>query len=143
MVKWYIHTLQHKALVLWYITQFCGQLMWRGITHDNSKFSKEEATLFASLRPKLASTDYGTPEYKKLLRQLGPALEHHYLNRHHPEAHKNGVNGMNFLDLIEMWHDWRAATQKHSDVNIKISIDQNTGRFNLSEQLTDIMKNSV
>ena len=117
--------------------------MWRGIIHDNSKFSKVEAPLFATLRPKLASTTYGTPEYKDLLRQLGPAIEHHYKNRHHPEAHKGGVNGMSFLDLIEMWHDWRAATKKYETGNLENSINVNKKRFKLTKQLTDIMKNSI
>ena len=117
--------------------------MWRGIIHDNSKFSSKESKLFEELRPKLKESTYGTPEYYDLLKRLDPALQHHYLNRHHPEAHKGGVNGMSFLDLIEMWHDWRAATKKYETDNLENSINVNKKRFKLTKQLTDIMKNSI
>ena len=126
-----------------YLLEFCAKLIWRGIVHDNSKFAPEEAESYARLLPRLKGTTYGSPEYQALLDELKPALEHHYQNRHHPEAHVFGIDGMSFLDLVEMWYDWKAATKKHDDGNLENSIKVNTTRFKLSEQLANIMRNSI
>ena len=143
MLKWYLHVLGHKWLVLLYILKFCIKLIRRGIIHDLSKFTNAEAKLFVKVRPKLKASTYGNQDYQDLLEQLKPALEHHYKNRHHPEAHEMGINGMNFIDLLEMWFDWNAATKKHVTGDIWRSISVNKERFYIGEQLEDIMRNSV
>lgn len=53
------------------------------------------------------------------------------------------VNGMSLLDLIEMLADWKAATERHANGDIRKSIDINTERFKLSPQLADILRNTV
>ncbi len=58
----------------------------RADLHDASKLCEQELPLFQELTPKLKSLTYGSPEYKEALKQLKPALDHHYeCNRHHPE----------------------------------------------------------
>jgi hypothetical protein len=53
------------------------------------------------------------------------------------------VDGMNLLDLVEMFCDWKAATMRHADGDISRSITQNTERFSLSPQLAQIFQNTV
>ena len=86
MLKWYIHVIQHKLAVLYYILRFCVKLIWRGVIHDNSKFNRKEAVLFSQIRPKLAKSTYGSADYNRFLEELKPALANHYKNRHHPES---------------------------------------------------------
>lgn len=52
------------------------------------------------------------------------------------------VDGMTLLDLVEMFCDWKAATERHADGSIEKSIKQNTVRFNLSPQLEIILENT-
>jgi len=112
------------------------QLQRRAMEHDDSKFGLLEYDIFAESTPKLKSLTYGSDEYKKALEGLGVALEHHYAhNRHHPEFHENGIKDMNLLDLIEMLADWKAATERHEDGNLAISIVQNATRFGYGEDI--------
>lgn len=53
------------------------------------------------------------------------------------------INSMNLFDIVEMFFDWKAATERHADGNIMKSIEINKGRFELSEQLCDIMMNTA
>lgn len=52
------------------------------------------------------------------------------------------VNGMTLLDVIEMLCDWKAATERHADGSITQSIQINRKRFNISDQLAEILENT-
>lgn len=137
-------TLKHINEVrknLWLLIQEADN---RAANHDKSKFESPEAEVFAENTPKLAKTEYGGEEYKKLLQETKVAIDHHYSkNRHHPEHWGNGVEDMDLIDILEMLSDWAAATQRNKNGNIHKSIEINTSRFNLSPQLVKILKNTV
>lgn len=50
---------------------------------------------------------------------------------------------MDLFDVIEMFVDWWAASERHEDGDIMKSIDINKERFQMSEQLCNIFKNTV
>ena len=137
-------TEQHIANVQKYIHIVVGTLIARGLVHDLSKLQDPELPLFVEYTKKLAKCTYGSSEYKTFLEGLKPALDHHYAkNRHHPEHYLNGINDMTLVDLIEMFCDWKAATLRHNDGNLLKSIEINSKRFNISEQLTHIFENTA
>lgn len=137
-------TLKHIKRVSELLTNASSELMERGKHHDNSKLASPEKELFDEFTPKLKATTYGSKEYKELLKGLRVALDHHYKNNsHHPEYYKNGINGMNLFDLIEMFLDWKAAGERHHDGNIFKSIEHNKDRFEISDQLTQILINTA
>jgi hypothetical protein len=116
----------------------------KAATHDFSKLTTPEVDTFAEYTPKLATSTYGSDEYKGFLEAMKPALAHHYEeNRHHPEHFQDGVNGMNLVDLIEMLCDWKAATLRHNNGDIFKSIEINRKRFGISGQLAQILRNSI
>jgi hypothetical protein len=122
------------------------QLMDRALHHDQSKLISPEVEGFSSANlPALAGMTYGTPEYDEAKRKvLGDALAHHYANnRHHPEFFKRGLEDMNLLDLVEMFDDWKAASERHNDGNIRKSIEVNAERFGMSPQLRRIFENTI
>ena len=120
------------------------ELLDRAEKHDQSKLEPPEVSVFAEYTPKLAACTYGSDEYKGYLKDIKPALDHHYaFNRHHPEHHKNGVDDMNLLDLVEMLCDWKAASERHNNGNIRKSIEINADRFGLSPQMVKILENTV
>jgi Family of unknown function (DUF5662) len=122
-----------------------AELMHRADKHDLSKLRSPEKELFDEYTPKLKDSTYGSPEYQEFLKGLKPALDHHYANNsHHPEFFgEKGVNGMNLYDLLEMFLDWKAATERHANGDIFKSIEINKERFSISQQLCDIFKNTA
>lgn len=137
-------TRQHRDRVREYIMIIAKQLIDRALHHDDSKLVPPELEYFAEYTPKLAELTYGSDEYNECLEAIKPALDHHYANnRHHPEHFKDGVNDMTIIDILEMFCDWKAASERHNDGNIKKSIEINSGRFGINEQLVKIMENSV
>ena len=137
-------TLKHVNEVRQNIWTLIKELDHRAQIHDASKFEEPERSIFAENTSKLAKTEYGGEEYKKLLEEVKPAIEHHYSkNTHHPEHWPNGINDMDLMDLVEMLADWAAATKRNKNGNIHKSIEINTERFGISEQLAKIFTNTV
>ena len=133
----------HIETVDLYLNIISSLLKDRGLVHDKSKLEEPEKSEFDRLTPKLKSLTYGSEEYKESLKDLGVALEHHYKNNsHHPEHYENGIDGFDLLDLIEMFCDWKAATRRMDNGDLSKSIEINKIRFNMSEQLVSIFKNT-
>jgi hypothetical protein len=136
----YAHIDQVRALLLGCV----GDLLHRAHVHDRSKLRDPERAVFDEYSPKLANTTYGSEEYQRYLEEMGKALDHHYReNDHHPEYHPNGIHDMDLLQLIEMLCDWIAATRRHNDGNIILSIEKNAERFGYGEEITQLLLNSV
>lgn len=137
-------TLLHIKRVNELLIRFAKDLMYRAICHDSSKLQEPEKSEFDRLTPILKQLEYGSPEYKASLGELQGALAHHYAkNSHHPEHYENGVDGMDLLDIVEMFMDWKAATERTKDGNLSKSIRFNKTRFQMSEQLVSIFENTV
>lgn len=137
-------TLSHIVRVRNLLNQVIGELLKRGELHDESKMGSPELEIFTEFTPKLKETTFGSEEYNQYKKEMSVALEHHYANnRHHPEYFKNGVNDMTLLDLIEMLCDWKAASERHNDGNIRKSLEINSKRFEMSKQLTEIFENTI
>lgn len=139
-----METMKHIARVRELLWGMESALDKRARLHDLSKLESPEAEIFGEFTPELAKVEYGTSEYTALLEKVKPAIEHHYSkNRHHPEFHQNGINDMNLIDLVEMLCDWRAATERNKNGNIRKSIEINAERYGMDSQLVQIFKNTV
>jgi len=137
-------TFEHISRVRELLRDCAKELQRRALVHDKSKLESPEKELFDEYTPKLKGCTYGSDEYKEYLKGLKVALDHHYENNsHHPEHYENGVNGFDLFDLIEMFMDWKAATERHSDGDIHKSIEINKDRFELSDQICDIFINTA
>ncbi len=135
---------EYVAKVRSNISTVIDKLKFRAQVHDASKFTHAEFDIFEKVSPKLRTTTYGTDAYKALLKELGPALEHHYkVNDHHPEHFENGVNDMDLFQFIEMLCDWKAAVERHDDGDVYKSLEINKERFGIDDQLYGIMKNTI
>jgi hypothetical protein len=112
--------------------------------NDASKLKSPEKEIFDEFTPKLRTSTYGSEEYKGYLQAMGEALKHHYAhNSHHPEHRPNGIKGMSLVDLLEMLCDWKAATLRHANGDIRRSIEQNQQRFGYSDELKSILLNTL
>ena len=138
-------TMRHILTVRTLLGECASTLITRGTEHDRSKLADPEAVMFNEFTRKLAKSEYGSDEYKGFLKEMGPALEHHYAhNRHHPEHFGDeGIGGMNLIDLLEMLCDWKAATLRHETGDIVESLKKNTGRFNIPEPLVRLLANTI
>ena len=145
-------TQEHIDRVRSFLVIAINNLRERSRKHDESKLIEPELSAFDIATPKLANLEYGSEEYKQSLRDLGPALEHHFEhNDHHPEHYENGVRGMSLMALIEMLCDWRAASERvkqRTDNPDKVSTFEeglkfNQERFGYSDELAEILENTV
>jgi hypothetical protein len=137
-------TREHIAQVARRLHQVCIELRERGIRHDMSKLGREEKPVFDVVTPKLKGLVYGTDEYRASLKDLGPALTHHYReNTHHPEHFPNGVFGMDLLDVLEMYCDWAAASLRTKDGDVSKGLEINIQRFGITGPLADILRNTA
>lgn len=137
-------TYEHIGVVRGYLTDAIHELLVRAEEHDASKLVDPELATFDEYTPKLKHSTFGSDEYKSFLTGMGTALAHHYENnRHHPEHHADGIDGMNLLDLVEMICDWLASVQRHDDGDIRKSIEINQPRFGYGDQLKRILHNTV
>lgn len=149
-------TLEHIEKVRGYIADVTRRLTILADEHDASKLVSPELEAFNKATPLLQHLEYGTPEYKQSLKDLGPALEHHYENNpHHPEYWIHGVRDMSLLYLIEMLCDWKAASERmrkptpaaegrppvpdYVDDDFVASIRLNKERFDFSDELCEIL----
>jgi len=130
----WLATTWHKVWVLWYVLKACCCLIKRALLHDLSKYGDLEALSFDGIK-KLRGITYGSDAYKEGLKELQPALKHHYsLNSHHPENHERGFDGMTAIDILEMVCDWRAAVRRYKDGSMVASMVVNKERYGISEQ---------
>ena len=139
-----VDTLLHIKRVNELMSMAAEELLRRARVHDESKLLSPEKELFDKLTPLLAGSKYMSEEYMGFLKELKPALDHHYANNpHHPEHHHDGVNGMGLFDVMEMFFDWKAASERHADGDIYDSISKNTDRFKIGPQLNSILINTA
>lgn len=137
-------TKEHIAQVREFLLIFAQELINRALVHDKSKLEYPEVDIFAEYTPKLKHSTYGSDEYKTFLSEMQVALKHHYTNNsHHPEHYENGIRGMDLADIVEMICDWKAATMRHDDGDIRKSIEFNRNRFNYSDDLEEIFLNTI
>jgi hypothetical protein len=137
-------TAEHRLRVYHLMLNLAEILVDRGVAYDFSKTIDPEVSVFDEFTPKLATSTYGSEEYKGFLAAMKPALDHHYAeNRHHPEHYPNGVTDMTLVDLLEMVCDWKAASERHKDGDIMKSIEINAKRFHITAQLWKILENTV
>lgn len=139
-----IETLLHARRVDELLLQLSTDLLARVGQHDRSKLEDPEKEMFDKFSPRLKDSTYGSDEYKSFLVDMGPALEHHYdSNRHHPEHHNNGIAGMNLVDLVEMLADWKAASERHANGDLKRSLVVQKRRFDIDRQLYSVLYNTA
>lgn len=137
-------TMRHIETVRNYLNVIIKELISRGETHDQSKLQEPELSIFNEYTPKLRGVTYGSDEYKKNMTEMATAINHHNkCNRHHPEHFENHLEGMNLIDLIEMLCDWKSATLRHADGDIYKSLEINHIRFQFSDELKTILKNTM
>jgi hypothetical protein len=139
-------TLNHIENVRSKLLRVISEFVGRAFKHDASKLLPPEKEAYDLYTPGLRDLEYGSEEYKNVLKKMQPAIEHHYsVSRHHPEFFVDGINGMNLIDMIEMLCDWKAAGERHTTKHVDIfrSIDINVERFKIDPQLAQILKNTA
>ena len=128
-----------------FLTDFIQRLTYRADVHDASKFSEEEMVplqKMQELTDREGQVPYDSAKYKERLKILKPMLDHHYANNsHHPEHYENGVDGMDLLDVVEMFMDWKAASERGEESAMNITAA--TKRYKVSPQLESIFRNTA
>lgn len=133
------------------------QLLERAENHDADKLEINNLIKWREYIPELEDAEkqygYASPEYKRVLEHMKPLIEKHcQSNDHHPEFFEKGINaetedkgiiGMSLMQLIEMFCDWKAASERYPNGNLERSIRINAAKYNLSYDLTQVLLNTV
>ncbi len=139
-----VKTLEHIKVYGHMLDEILRKLVYNKAGHDKSKLEPPEEAVFEEYTQKLKDTTYGSEKYKQYLKEMGPALKHHYDNNpHHPEHFLNGIRGMSLMEIVEMLCDWKAASLRHADGNLRKSIEINQERFGYTDELKQIFLNTA
>jgi hypothetical protein len=137
-------TQDHINKVRYRIAEAIMDLRRRAVMHDASKLEEPERSGYAALQLRLADARYGTDEYRAVMAENRPLIEHHYAhNDHHPEHHANGIAGMSLLSLVEMLCDWKAAGERTKEGSMRQSLEVNRRRFEAMPELHAILENTA
>lgn len=138
-------TLRHIKRVQDLLGDAAGELIKRGKVHDLSKLTPVEMGPLAELDKlieKEGNVPFGSPEYEQRKALLGPMLENHYReNSHHPEHYPGGVEDYDLFDLIEMFIDWKAASERGEESSMNLTTA--CQKYNVSNQVQRIMRNTA
>jgi hypothetical protein len=138
-------TMRHIETVRNYLTAIIRHLLDLQVRHDQSKLESPEVEAYDVVTHKLRGLTYGSDEYRACLREMKPAIDHHYQSNpdHHPEAHPHGIHDLTLIEIAVMLADWKAATLRHGDGDIYKSIEINQERFKYSDELKRILVNTA
>jgi hypothetical protein len=138
-------TRKHMQRVSALLGEAACELIKRAAVHDLSKLTTVELEPLQRMQDVIdaeGSAPYGSDEYKRRTKMLGPMLAHHYANNsHHPEHYANGLDGMSLFDVIEMFFDWKAASERGEESSMNIGTA--CKRFEVSPQLETIFRNTA
>ena len=124
--------------------EFIVRLEQRALVHDASKLQPPEKEGFDKHLGNIKGLTYGNQDYLDSLNTLKITLEHHYLhNTHHPEHYEKGIDGMSLLDIVELFLDHKASSERHSGGSMLDSLEYNRKRFGYSDQLYSIFHNTI
>lgn len=140
-----ITTRTHMQRVSALLREAAIELIKRAARHDLSKLTPQELGPLQALQDHTAVhgvAPYGTPEYETNRQLLAPMLAHHYANNsHHPEHYGNGVAGMDLFDLIEMFLDWKAASERGGESAMNLS--HSVKAYDIPPMLGSILRNTA
>jgi hypothetical protein len=141
----YNKTVAHVTRIRHLIALCIDKLNNKSAHHDDSKFTELELSYLAKIEEKVykeGNAPFASPEYNERKKLLQPMLEHHYRNNsHHPEHFENGVNGMDLFDVVEMFCDWKAASERgeESSMNLQHACE----KYKIDSQLKEILYNTA
>ncbi len=97
----------HKFIVLKFLNTMIHDLIRRGETHDDSKFSDDEFDEYVKATQEFQGP-YGTEQNDAVREKYKALFERHARrNSHHPEHYPDGVDGMTLMDIMEMLRYWK------------------------------------
>lgn len=138
-------TYKHIARVRQLLGEFAIEMIKRGDHHDASKFEPVELEPLQRMQDLIdaeGQAQFGTDEYKRRTDMLGDMITHHRANNsHHPEHYPDGINGMDLFDLVEMFFDWKAASERaESSV---MHLDAACDKYKIDGPLRSILHNTA
>lgn len=133
--SWLQHTAHLRALM----GRIAALIVERGAVHDLSKLNTDEFEGFARINRVAREQKFGSPEYEAAMERERPTIDLHFSrNRHHPERprligeaaererglpddatyhYAVAAASMEWLDIVEMVCDWRAAQLGYGDTS--------------------------
>lgn len=137
------YIINHKKTVSKRLKFLAEQLLERSESHDDSKLKSPEIEWLIEM-DKEPRYPYGSREYLDKKKRWEKFFKHHYkINSHHPEYYRDGVSGMTLIDLCEYLIDISSYYAEMHPESVFKTLNEQSDRFGLEEQLTQILKNTL
>lgn len=139
------YILEHKNRVNNWLLSFAFELLKRGGGHDNSKLQEPEISGWKQMDQE-PRYNYGTKEYFDKLNKYHWLMEEHWSkNRHHPEYWEINKDdkSRDLIDILEMLADWSSYKDKVSYSEASRMIEKQSERYNLSDEMRDLLLNTL
>ncbi len=94
-----------------------NELIYRGEVHDQDKTENKTVNkAYEEHFAKLKEIEFGTEQYKQYeLDHFNKAHEIHAQNRHHFYSHRNNIDDINLLDMIEAIVDISESSKQYGN----------------------------
>lgn len=126
-----ITLIRHHRHVSYLLRQLARELENRADLHDLSVLEIDEFEGRAEIQHIIRKYPYDSPEYRESIEDNTSLQLHYSRNRHHPEYHERGINGMDFVDFIEMVVDWLGASRTYRNTSFEDGLKSQVERFKL------------
>jgi len=114
----------------------------------------EELNLFTfgigEMERELKALGYDKARQSTILACINGKCTHHlglhfigYIIEDYSPPTKSLISGMSLLDLLEMFIDWYCASKRHANGDIRASIELNKVRFNIPDDIVQILINTI
>lgn len=126
-----ITLLRHHRQVSYLLRELARQLENRADLHDLSVLELDEFEGRVEIQHVARKYPYDSPEYRESIKDNTSLQLHYSRNSHHPEHYPNGVDGMSFIDFIEMTIDWLGASRTYRNTSFEDGLKDQIRRFKL------------
>lgn len=135
-----ITIIRHINQVRFNLHKISHRLKERSIVHDSSKYALDEFEGFKEINRIARTHPFGSQEYKDSLKDNQAVQLHYSRNTHHPEHYQGGIDGMSFLDIVEMVCDWKAASDTYGKTSFEDSLKIQKERYKFTSEQEYIIK---
>lgn len=136
--------IKHKKSVKRRLLFVIDEIKKRADHHDDSKLDYPELGWLVAM-DKEGRVPYGSDAYFEKQKRWECFFKHHYDgNTHHPDHFGlEGTHGMTIIDLVEMMCDIISYSDELESTKVFDLVNEQAERFGLSEELADILKNTI
>lgn len=126
-----ITLLRHRRHVSHLLRELAREFERRADLHDLTTLELDEFEGRVRIQHIIRDHPYDSAEYRESLKNEDSLQLHYQRNSHHPEHYTDKVEGMGFVDFVEMVIDWMGAARTYRNTSFEDGLRGQVQRFHL------------